>query len=215
MNDFILDFNRSVFDYDILKEMRQFASRDNDNDPIIRENTAAILTTLISLKKPSKILEAGTSIGYSSLVFAFQLKKLGVDFKIDTVEIDESKAEIAKNNFKRAGFSNIRPVVGDSVEVFRCLEGKYDMIFLDSSKSHYVEMLPECKRLLNKGGLLVADDIVFYGKSYDKPEDAPHKHRTIVSNLRDFVENIKNDDEFTAFVDPIDDGILIAVYNGE
>ncbi len=215
MDDLALEFNRAKVSNEKLSEMRRFASRCCDNDPIIRENTAAMLKTLVSLKRPARILEAGTSIGYSALLTALTLKELGVEFKIDTVEIDEDTADKAKANFLQQGIDSIRVIIGDSVEVFSCLSGKYDMIFLDSSKSHYIDMLPDCRRLLNKGGLLVADDIIFYGKSLEAPENSPHKHRTIIANLRKFVDVIKTDEAFTAFVDPIDDGVLVAVYNGE
>jgi len=217
MDDFSLDFNRSQINDQSLEKIRTFAKRENDNDPIIRENTAAFYKTLLALKRPRKLLEAGTSIGYSAILAGETLRQLEIDFRIDTVEIDEVTADKAQSNFKSLGFENneINLILGDSVEIFGCLSGKYDMIFLDSSKSHYIDMLPDVKRLLNKGGLLVCDDIIFYGKTIDESENIPHKHRTIVNNLRNFVESIKNDTDFISFLDPIDDGVLIAVYNGD
>lgn len=217
MSDLSLSFNRIEASNEILSRIRENSSRDKENAPILRENTAALYKTLVTLKKPERILEAGTSIGYSALVAALALDALNVDFRIDTIELYEEIANKARENFKSAGFTDkrINSIVGDSVEVFGCLEGKYDMILLDSSKSHYIDMLPDCKRLLKNGGILMADDVIFYGKTEELPENSPHKHRTIVSRLREFLENINNDSDFTAFLDPLDDGVLIAVYNGE
>jgi predicted O-methyltransferase YrrM len=65
-------------------------------------------------------------------------------------------------------------------------------------------------RLLNKDGLLVCDNCIFYGKVLDKPEDAPHKHRTIVANLRAFLEKMMNDSALDASLLDVGDGMAIA-----
>lgn len=217
MSDIASEFNKKEIDNDFLNILRKRSARDNENAPILRENTAALYRVLLAAKKPERILEAGTSIGYSALVAAFTLDCLNVDFRIDTIEIDEDTAQNARNSFESAGFDDrrINSIIGDSVEIFGCLVGKYDMILLDSSKSHYADMLPDCKRLLKNGGILVADDIIFYGKTEDLPENSPHKHRTIVTKLREFISSVNEDKDFTAFLDPLDDGVLIAVYNGD
>lgn len=209
MSDLVEFFN-DISDHK-LSEMREFASRENDNDPILRKNTAALYKFILTLANPKRILEAGTSIGYSALLAYKTLEKLGIGHKIDTIEIDEETARKAVLNFESEG-ADIHVIVGDSVEVFSCLEGPYDLIFLDSSKAHYIDMLPDVKRLLSPGGILLCDDVVFYGKIYDNPEDAPHKHRTIVARLREFLDAVRNDNDFVSVLDPIDDGFLMAVY---
>lgn len=197
------------FENDFLKELRQSAARDRDNVPILRPDAAALLKMLTALKKPHRILEAGTAIGYSAILMA---AAAGQETRIDTVEIDEDTAATARKNMKTAGLSGrIRVITGDAGEVFSCLSGPYDMIFLDSSKSHYLDLYEDVKRLLAPGGLLICDNVIFYGKISDAPENAPHKHRTIVTKLRAFLEKLCNDDDYICSIIEAGDGMALAV----
>ncbi len=190
--------------------------RENDGVyiPSLRNDHAALYRTLLFTVKPRRILEAGTLYGYSSILAAETLNEVfGNDFRIDTVEVDQENALIAAENIEKAGFSgNIRIINGDAEEVFSCLEGPYDLVFLDCSKSSYKEMFPDVKRLLRQGGLLLADDVCYHGKLEGaQGETVPHKHRTIVNSLRDFLQTVSDDNDFAAFVDKMDDGMLVAV----
>ena len=213
------EYTESILDFedDLLKELRFRAARENDNVPILRKDAAAFLASMSAMIKPVKILEAGTAIGYSALVMAKTVLPLLADsdksaFHIDTVELDEDRAVIAKRNIERAGFSgNIRVITGDATEVFSYLSGSYDMIFVDSSKGHYIEMYDDMKRLLRPGGSLLCDNVVFYGKINDEPQNAPHKHRTIVSRLRSFLERLCGDEDFVTSIIETGDGMAIAV----
>jgi predicted O-methyltransferase YrrM len=88
------------------------------------------------------------------------------------------------------------------------------MVFVDSSKGHYIEMYDDMKRLLKAGGLLVCDDVIFYGKINDDPKEAPHKHRTIVGRLRTFLDRISADNDFVTSLIDTGDGMAIAVKKG-
>ncbi|MCR5694938.1 MAG: class I SAM-dependent methyltransferase [Clostridia bacterium] len=182
--------------------------------PALRPDHAALYRTLLFANKPKKILEAGTLFGYSSVLAAEVLSEIhGGDFRIDTVEIDRDNASEAAKNIRGAGFADrIRVIEGDACEVFSCLEGPYDLIFLDCSKSSYNAMLDDVKRLLKKGGLLLADDVGYHGKlDGDENGAVPRKHRTIVNALRAFMSRVSGDDDFASFADAMDDGMLVAV----
>jgi len=70
--------------------------------------------------------------------------------------------EKARANVKKAGLQDVINIIeGDALEVLKCLEHKYDMIFLDAAKGQYPEFLPECLRLLRSGGLLISDNILY------------------------------------------------------
>ena len=197
-----------------LAELRQHA--DSANVPILRADAAALMRVMTTLRSPRRILEAGTAVGYSAILMATCCHNSQGEciVNIDTVELDMDTAVIAKENIRKAGYEkNIRVIVGDAGEVFSCLGGSevYDMIFVDSAKSQYIEMYDDIKRLLKPGGLLVCDNVIFYGKIFDEPEKAPHKHRTIISNLRAFLEKLTSDDDYTTSVIETGDGMTISV----
>lgn len=177
--------------------------------PIVREDTAALLRFLVKCHRPSCILEAGTAVGFSSVLMAKYSENPSLH--IDTIEIDPDTAAVARKNIQKAGYSgNIRVILGDAGEVLSCLSGSYDMIFVDSAKSQYLHMYDDIKRLLKPGGLLVCDNVIFYGKIFDAPEEAPHKHRTIVANMRSFLEKLFQDQDYTSTLLEIGDGVTLS-----
>lgn len=220
--DIMNEYVETILDFEneILKDIRRKSARDMDNVPILRKDAATLLAVLVTMKKPVKILEAGTAVGYSAILLAnYCLAALSEEekkeFRIDTIELSEERAETALNNIEKAGLSQyIRVINGDAVEVFNCIGGQYDMVFVDSSKGHYIEMYDDMKRLLKAGGLLVCDDVIFYGKINDDPKEAPHKHRTIVGRLRTFLDRISADNDFVTSLIDTGDGMAIAVKKG-
>lgn len=178
--------------------------------PILREDAAGLMRTLTTLHKPTRILEIGTAIGYSALL----MHECSPDAHIDTVEIDPDTALIARKNIEDGGAKEqIRVIIGDGNEVLPALPGPYDMIFLDSAKGQYIHLYDDLKRLLVPGGLLVCDNCIFYDKIFTRPEDAPHKHRTIVHNLRAFLTKATHDADYTATLLQVGDGMLIVTKN--
>ena len=178
--------------------------------PILRADAAAFMRTLTTLHQPKRILEIGTAIGYSALLMA----ECSPESRIDTVEIDPDTALKARRNIEEAGCKDrIRVIIGDGNEVLPALPGPYDMIFLDSSKGQYIHLYDDLKRLLLPGGLLVCDNCIFYDKIFTRPEDAPHKHRTIVHNLREFLTKATHDADYTASLLQVGDGMLVVTKN--
>ncbi len=190
----------------LLLQLRQEAV--TNKVPIVREDTAALLRFLVKSYSPASILEAGTAIGFSAILMAVSSKS---GSRIDTVEINPETAAAARKNIAAAELSNrIRVIVGDAAEVLSCLSRSYDMIFIDSAKGQYLHMYEDIKRLLNPGGLLVCDNVVFYGKILETPEQAPHKHRTIVANMRCFLEKLFQDPDYTSTLLEIGDGVTLS-----
>lgn len=189
-----------------IREMELYAEKNHI--PIVPPETAAFLKILINVHKPEKILEAGTAIGYSSIVMLGEMAETGI---IDTIEIDEDVAQIARKNIAYAGFTGrIRILSGDALMVMKCIEKMYDMIFLDASKGQYNEYLDESLRLLRPGGLLVSDNVLYKGL-VTQEEPVMHKHRTITVKLREYLSRICNDDRLLTSIVPIGDGITVSV----
>lgn len=176
--------------------------------PIVRDQTAKRLTELCQSLCPSKILEIGTAIGYSGILM---LKSCNA--KLHTIEKDEVRAEKAKENFKNHAVNDrVVLYLDDAQKVIEELcskNKKFDLIFLDGAKGQYIKYYPYLKRLLNGGGILFTDNIYLHGFVLAGGE-VPHKHRSMVVNLRKYIETLKQDSDFeTTFYD-IDDGFSIS-----
>lgn len=189
----------------LLAEMENYAKKRFI--PIIQPESARLLETLSVIIKPKRILEVGTAIGYSSIMLARTLSPAGA---VDTIEIDEDIAKIAREYIKRAGLEKvIRLIVGDAAEVLQCLGGMYDLIFLDAAKGRYPEFFSYCLGLLNHGGLLITDNILYRGM-VAKQGFIEHKHRTITVRLKEYINDLVSNKEMLTSIIPIGDGVAVS-----
>lgn len=183
-------------------EIKHYAKAHNI--PIMRDNTVSELIRCIDAVRPFKILEIGTAIGYSGIIMLENAKSA----LLTTIEIDEERAKIAKDNFIKWGLSERADImVGDAEEIVPCLRVKYDFILLDGPKGSYYGMLPYLIELLNVGGMLFADNVLYMGLVKGDGE-VGHKHRTIVGNMRRFLDAMMNNKELITEIIEIDDGII-------
>lgn len=188
-----------------LTELREYA-RANDV-PIIRQEMESFMKVLLKMAEPKRILEIGTAIGYSALFMNECLE----DVQIVTMENYEPRLQEARKNL--AGHDNITLVEGDAVQNIKNLEKGFDMIFLDAAKAQYIVMLPDLLRLLNDGGILLADNVLQDGELIKSRYITPRRQRTIHSRMREFIWEVKHRPELTASVIPIGDGVVLA-YKG-
>jgi caffeoyl-CoA O-methyltransferase len=142
----------------LLQHLEQEAQREKI--PIVGPVVGELLHLLATLGQARQVLELGTATGYSALFLARACKPLGG--RVLTVEGDPQMAARAQSNFETADLAAaIELRQGDALEVIRRLSGPYDLIFMDIDKSAYRPALPDCRRLLRPGGLLVADNTAF------------------------------------------------------
>lgn len=189
----------------LLIEMEEYAKKRFI--PIIQPESARLLEILGMMLKPQRILEVGTAIGYSSIILARTLCPTGT---VDTIEIDEDIAVTARRYIKKAGLKkSVRVLIGDANEVLQCLNGMYDLVFLDAAKGKYPEFLPCCLRLLTPQGVLITDNILYKGL-VAKTELAEHKHRTITVRLKEFINELLMNKGLITSIIPIGDGIAIS-----
>ena len=126
--------------------------------PIIMDDTLEVIEKRIEKIKPMKILEIGTAVGYSASCFAKATKE---ECKIDTIELDQERASIAKENIKKIGIEErINVIVGNAVDILPKLKEGYDMIFIDANKGKYPVFLQESIRLINSNGIIFADNVL-------------------------------------------------------
>ena len=203
INDYIRKTIRS--NSGILLELEQYAKENHV--PIIHPEVGQLLTVLGNMLRPKRILEVGTAIGYSAILFSRFLAK---DGRIDTIDRHERMIEKAKENIKKAGLDNIINIImGDAMEVLACLDKKYDMIFLDAAKGQYPEFLPHCLRMLENGGLLVSDNVLYKGM-IASDDLVVRRKITIVKRLRSYLDSICNMDELETSIIPIGDGVALS-----
>ncbi len=193
---------------EFLEELRRRSALTESYAPIVTRDTEQLIVTLLALKQPKRVLEVGTAVGYSSILMASSLPP---ESEIITVERYKKHAEIAVDNIFKAGYEHqIKVIEGEAAEVLAWLDGGFDFIFLDAAKGQYIEFLPELMRLLNKGGILLSDNILFHGMTGDDANVVRRKI-TIVKRLRQYLEAITHDPRLSTTLLPIGDGAALSV----
>ena len=176
--------------------------------PIIRKEMQSFLKFLLAMKKPARILEVGTAVGFSAILMA---EYDPVPCQITTIENYEKRIPIARENFKRAGKeAQIALLEGDAAEVLKTLEGPYDFIFMDAAKGQYIHFLPEILRLLAKDGVLVSDNVLQDGDVIESRFAVTRRNRTIHKRMREYLYTLTHSEELVTAVLPVGDGITLS-----
>ena len=180
-----------------------------DEVPIIRKEMGNLLKVLLQLVQPERILEVGTAVGYSSILMSENMPE---KCTITTIENYDKRIPVAKNNFKRAGKEDVITLIeGDALEVLKTLDGPYDFIFMDAAKGQYINYLPDIKRVLRKGGLLISDNILQEGEIVESRYAVTRRNRTIHARIREYVYELTHSEDFVTSIVPIGDGITLSV----
>lgn len=210
--DYITEYIRQTIkpSSGFLAELEEYAAKNHV--PIIQPEVAALIKVVGSMQRPLRILEVGTAIGYSSILFSGFLKENGI---IDTIERNDEMIELARKNIKQSGLQNtINVIAGDAIDVLACLDKIYDMIFLDAAKGQYSEFLEYSKHLLRPGGLLVCDNVLYKGMIASDDLVVARK-KTIVARMRSFLKELCEDEAFETSIIPIGDGVTLSLRQQE
>ena len=179
----------------------------DEHIPIIMDDTLAVIDKVLKEIKPKKILEIGTAVGYSAMCFSEYLQEGG---RIDTIERDEERIKEAKINIKNVEVEEkINIYEGDAVEILPTLNKKYDMVFIDAAKGKYPFFLKESLRMLNKNGIIFADNILY--KGYVMSDYNKHKQRTAVRNLREYIKEVSENPNLETQILEVGDGLAISI----
>lgn len=181
--------------------------------PIIRREMQSFLKVLLTIQNPKRILEVGTAVGFSALLMS---ESVSCDCHITTIENYEKRIPVARENFRRAGKEEqITLIEGDAAEVMKTLEGYYDFIFMDAAKGQYIHYLSDAMRLLNKGGVLVSDNVMQDGDVIRSRFAVERRNRTIHARMRDYLYELKHNEELTTSIIPLGDGVAVSVKKGK
>lgn len=192
-----------------LGELRKQA--EEDNVPIILKDSEALLVSLLNIKRPVKILEVGTAIGYSALVMSAALP----DAEIYTVERDEeihAKAVTNVNKFGKSG--QIVLLKGDATEeILKLAElenpPSFDFIFIDAGKSKYKEFFDAALKLADKNAMIVCDNMLFKGRIASEEYDEGKKYKTTIRKMREFLDYLYSLDGYHTSYLSVGDGVTI------
>tara|TARA_R110002051_G_scaffold88832_2_gene156613 strand:- start:2055 stop:2642 length:588 start_codon:yes stop_codon:yes gene_type:complete len=189
---------------ELLRELERFGQQ---NDAAISEpprrmlnitrDTGEFLSVLVQATNAQRVLEIGTSNGYSTLWLAQAVQRIGGH--VTTVELSEYKLAMAAKNFERSGLSDvITQHPGEAGGLFeRLKDASFDLIFLDSKRSDYVQWWPNIERVLRKGGLLVVDNATSHA-----------------GELAAFMVQVSADPNFTTCTVPVGNGEFLATRCG-
>ena len=192
---------------EILEEVEQEALRDSV--PIIRKEMQSFLKVLLAIKRPTRILEVGTAVGFSALLMSEYAPE---ECTITTIENYEKRIPIARENFKRAGKEQkITLIEGDAMEVLTELSGPYDFIFMDAAKGQYIAYLPEVLRILEPDGVLVSDNVLQDGNIIESRFAVERRDRTIHSRMREYLYTLKHHPDLETSIIPLGDGTAVSV----
>jgi len=165
------------------------------------------LSIITKLIKPKKILEIGTYTGYSAICMAEGLIEKGI---IHTIDINEELVSIQNKYFAKSKCNNsIIQHVGDARNIIKSINEKFDLVFLDADKENYIEYYELVIEKVKKGGLIIADNVLWTGKVVEPKKDDDE----LTQYLIDFNKMINEDDRVENIILPLRDGLNVILKN--
>jgi len=187
---------------EVLAEMEAAAAKRNI--PIVGPAVARILHQLALISGAKTVFEMGSAIGYSTIWWA---RAVGDNGRVIYTDGERKNADEARGYFDRAGVANrITIHVGDALELLSEQKQEFDIIFCDLDKEDYPRAFRLTLPRLRKGGLLVADNVLWSGKVAEKNPSEPSTKAIVEFNRLLYA----SPDLFTTVL-PIRDGVAVAV----
>tara|TARA_B110001452_G_scaffold206616_1_gene176721 strand:+ start:111 stop:761 length:651 start_codon:yes stop_codon:yes gene_type:complete len=161
------------------------------------------LHLIIKISNIKNVLEIGTFTGLSALSIALAIPD---DGKLTALDKNEKTNKVALNFFKKANLDHkIKTIIKPALESLEELKNyKFDMVFIDADKMNYKEYYERSLKLLNKGGLIIVDNVLWHGEVAD---DNNEDRFTI--NIREFNEHVANDKRVEQIIVSLGDGMTI------
>lgn len=163
-----------------------------------------VLSMLSKLIQPKTILEIGTYTGYSALCMA---EGMSSDGKLHTIDRNEELYDFQKKYFDKSAYKNqIHQYVGNALEIIPTISEKFDLVFIDADKSNYINYFNLIIDKMNKGGVILSDNVLWSGKVVEKlnPKDVD------TAALLEYNKLLNNDDRIETVLLPIRDGLTIS-----
>lgn len=189
----------------LLAEMKEYG--EANHVPIINAQGLRVLTDTVAMKKPRRVLEIGTAIGYSTLYIA---ANSAVDVEIVTLELSDERADEAEGFIARSRFAGqIAVVRGDAGENILRQSGRFDLVFIDAAKGQYPDYFRKIYPLLAEDAVVIADNVLFRGYVRGT-EPVPRRFRTIVKRLREYISMVTENEGFRTEIHENGDGLAVS-----
>ncbi len=187
---------------DLLKELNRETNLKISSPRMLSGHIQGRLLSFLSkMKQPQCILEIGTYTGYSALCLAEGLTENG---KLITIDPNEETNLFAQKYIDRSAFKNkIELITGQAHMVIPTLTQKFDLVFIDADKKNYAWYFELVIDKVNKGGLIIADNVLWSGKVVDEKKD------TDTQAIHDFNEKMHNEERIENLLLPVRDGLML------
>jgi predicted O-methyltransferase YrrM len=163
-----------------------------------------VLSMLSHMIKPTTILEIGTYTGYSAICFAEGLADNGV---IHTIDLNEELESFQSEYFKKSGCSDqIVQHAGKALEVIPKIGGNFDLVYIDADKENYCNYYDQTIDRVNKGGYIIADNVLWSGKVIEPLDPKDEETRMLL----EYNKKIQDDQRVQNVLLPIRDGLMVA-----
>ena len=177
--------------------------------PLIDAEVGALLRVLATAIGAKRVLEIGTAIGYSGIWLAGALPADGM---LITMELDQERARVARENFARAGLAErVSVIVGDAQRMLAKMSGPFDLVFLDCDKKLYLPLLDRLVALLRPGGLLITDNVLWDGEVVPGFKQTPERDADDTRAIAEYNERVASHPELTTATVPLRDGVSISL----
>jgi caffeoyl-CoA O-methyltransferase len=185
----------------LLEQMEKFA--EENGQPIADPEVAQLMRGLVRVKRPRRVLEVGTNIGYSVIVIG---RECGPEAVVETIEIDHNTLSTARRFVAEAQLP-CRVVFheGAALDVLPRLTGPFDFVFIDCVKTEYEDYLDALLPKLEAGAVIVCDNLLWKGRVAAGEHDAP------TDALRAFNKRLATDERLITSVLPVGDGTGVSV----
>ena len=162
-----------------------------------------LLSMLMKMIRPKRILEIGTYTGYSALCMAEGLDKEG---ELHSIDINEELADFVNKYIEKSAYQNqIKLHLGNALEIIPQLKENWDVVFIDADKSNYINYYNMLIKQLKSGAYIIADNVLWSGKVLNQSGKQDEDTKTLIK----FNQMIQEDERVENVLLPIRDGLMV------
>jgi predicted O-methyltransferase YrrM len=187
----------------VLREMEVLAAERSF--PIVGPQVGQLLYLLARAISARRVIELGSGFGYSAYWFA---RAVGPQGEVILTESSAEVAEEAVSFLERGGLADrVRVEVGDALQIIDRIGGEFDIVFNDVDKEQYPEVVDKAAAALRPGGLLISDNMLWYGTVL---QDNPQQPST--RGVQEMTRLLYRSEEFETVLIPLRDGVTVSIY---
>ena len=160
-----------------------------------------VLSMLSKLIRPKNILEIGTYTGYSALCLCEGMQENG---QLHTIDIKEELVDFQRKHFDKSAWGHqIVQHLGEGIGIIPTIDLTFDLVFIDADKENYLNYFELIVPKMNKGGIILSDNVLWSGKVVEENQDEETK--ALVS----FSDKVQRDDRVENILLSIRDGVMM------